>query len=444
MTQSFYVPFVPYYAVLLGTLNGFACSSPDSPVAPIAPDASTDDSSMGMRDALEDLSLDVVEETNAQDGVPSDVASDTDIIDVGADAADDNAPEASLDASALDGLENDHESGAPRLIVRVSGNGLVDGDGKPIRLLGVNHAGAEYACVEGKGVFDNRINNKLVNAMAEWHINAVRIPLNEHCWLGRNGADPLFSGAVYQRAVLDFIDLLQTRGIYAILDLHWTAAGDVLASRLQPMMNLDHSRDFWRSVAGKTGTNQGVIYDLFNEPYLELLVTDGDPWDCWLSGCEVPAGLGASKPFRSLGMQEAIDVIRNEGAKNVILLSGIRYGSDLRSFNSHLPLDSERSIAASFHAYARRRCNVAACWEQEIAPIAQLVPVVAAEIGQHDCAHQFIDQFMGWADGKGISYLGWTWNPWGCTEGPSLVTSLAGNPTAFGIGLRDHLLAIRP
>ena len=31
---------------------------------------------------------------------------------------------------------------------------LVDGAGHPVRLLGVNRAGAEYACVQGWGIFD--------------------------------------------------------------------------------------------------------------------------------------------------------------------------------------------------------------------------------------------------------------------------------------------------
>ena len=38
-------------------------------------------------------------------------------------------------------------------------------------------------------------------AIASWQMNAVRIPLNEDCWLGINGAPAAYSGANYQTAI---------------------------------------------------------------------------------------------------------------------------------------------------------------------------------------------------------------------------------------------------
>ena len=42
-------------------------------------------------------------------------------------------------------------------------------------------------CVHGGQVFDGPADSTSVQAMAAWHINAVRVPLNEDCWLGING-----------------------------------------------------------------------------------------------------------------------------------------------------------------------------------------------------------------------------------------------------------------
>src|SRR5207237_3416318 len=77
-------------------------------------------------------------------------------------------------------------------------------------------------------------------------------------------------------------------------------------------------------------------------------------------------------------------------------------------------------------------------------PVIQRVPVVAGEIGENDCAHGHIDTLMGWLDtrGAGGSYLGWAWDTFNCNSFPALITDYSGNPTAFGIGLRDHLAAI--
>jgi hypothetical protein len=48
---------------------------------------------------------------------------------------------------------------------------------------------------------------------------------------------------------------------------------------------------------------------------------------------------------------------------------------------------------------------------------------------------------MNWADSHGVGYLGWTWNNWNCSSGPSLISDYDGTPTNFGAGLRAHLLA---
>ena len=72
------------------------------------------------------------------------------------------------------------------------------------------------------------------------------------------------------------------------------------------------------------------------------------------------------------------------------------------------------------------------------------MPVLVGEMGEQDCAHGYIDQFMAWADGKGMSYLGWAWNPQNCNSFPALVTDFNGTPTNFGVGLRDHLIQINP
>ena len=85
--------------------------------------------------------------------------------------------------------------------VAVSGNHLVDSSGHTMRLLGVNRSGAEYMCVGGPQVFDGPATGNSVKAMAAWHIDAVRVPLNEDCWLGINGVNGQASGPPYREAI---------------------------------------------------------------------------------------------------------------------------------------------------------------------------------------------------------------------------------------------------
>ena len=41
--------------------------------------------------------------------------------------------------------------------------------------------------------------------MKSWDINAVRVPLNESCWLGINGIEPSLGGAAYRAAIRTYV-----------------------------------------------------------------------------------------------------------------------------------------------------------------------------------------------------------------------------------------------
>ena len=79
---------------------------------------------------------------------------------------------------------------SPTLQLHLSGNKLVDINGSPVVLHGVDRSGTEYECIQGKGFFDGPSDRASVTAMKSWDINAVRVPLNEACWNGESYVDP--------------------------------------------------------------------------------------------------------------------------------------------------------------------------------------------------------------------------------------------------------------
>src|SRR6202521_5093595 len=106
---------------------------------------------------------------------------------------------------------------AATLSIAVSGNHLVDGAGQVIELHGVNRSGTEYACIQGWGIFDGPSDAASIQAIASWHVNAVRVPLNEDCWLAINGVAAAYSGTTYRTAIVNYVNLLHAAGLYAIL-----------------------------------------------------------------------------------------------------------------------------------------------------------------------------------------------------------------------------------
>jgi hypothetical protein len=149
-------------------------------------------------------------------------------------------------------------------------------------------------------------------------------------------------------------------------------------------------------------------------------------------------------------MGSLLRALRSTGARQPVLLGGLAFAKDLSRWLHYRPKDPARQLVASLHTYGPVGApHAALCLTQcrrEVAGIARRYPVVAGEIGEYDCAHAYIDDFMSFADSRGISYLGWTWDAvapggWQCGSGPALIENYNGTPTAFGVGLRDHLRA---
>ncbi|MFG2946847.1 cellulose binding domain-containing protein [Streptomyces adustus] len=334
---------------------------------------------------------------------------------------------------------------APAL--HVSGNKLVDASGATRRLLGVNRSGGEFMCVQGYGIWDGPVDDAAIKAIADWKANTVRIPLNEECWLGLPNIKSQYSGANYIGAVKDLVARVEAHGMTPVVELHWTygqytgnSAGcsDVHATCQKPMPDMQYSPAFWSSVASTFKADPAVAFDLFNEPYPDrATATTTQAWQCWRDGGSCP-GIG----YEVAGMQDLVDAVRGAGANNPILAGGLAYSNDLSQWLTYRPTDPAGNLAAAYHVYNFNTCASESCWNSTLAPVAAQVPLVAGEIGENTCSHAFVDQVMKWFDAHGLSYLGWTWNTWDCSSGPSLISSYDGTPTSYGAGLRDHLRAL--
>jgi hypothetical protein len=332
----------------------------------------------------------------------------------------------------------------PKTSIAVKGNALVDADGEPVRLLGVNYSGGEYMCIQGRGIFDGPPEGvSLADAIVSWKANVVRVSVNEHCWLGLPGVDPRYSGKPYRDAIGALVTELRAKDLYVIVEVHWSSSIAGQAVEQQPMLDRDNGLPFWHSVADTFKDDPGILFDVYNEPFLDVTNTnhayDDDPWACWRLGCEVHF---KSETYVSAGVQPVIAEIRAAGATNVVLLGGLDYANDTRGMPGHWPTDPASQAAASVHVYADKRCNDESCWSAEIDGISSFVPVVAGELGQTDCGRDFVDGFMAWADPRGMGYLGWTFNVADCSSRPSLISDWSGTPTPFGAAFKERFAAL--
>ena len=326
--------------------------------------------------------------------------------------------------------------------LHVSGNQLLDASNNAVRLRGVNVSGTEYACIQGWGFHDDHSADlATVHAIRSWNINVVRVPLNETCWLGINGSPAAYSGANYRNEIVRWVNLLTQEGLYVELSLMWAAPWDRQGTYQPNAPNADHSPDMWRSMA-QTFKGRG---DVILAPWGETIVNA----DCFLDGgmCEAtfydPA-CSCDRAFEVAGMQQAVDVMREEGYIGPIAIPGLNYANDLTQWLSHKPTDPMNQLVAEAHVYYNNVCGPPSCLNQEHTPVAAQVPLIYGEVGHSyddsDCGSANFSQIIDWAESHGVDgYAAWTWNTWGTCG--SLIDDFDGTPRgAYGSYLRTHLL----
>jgi len=313
----------------------------------------------------------------------------------------------------------------------VVGNQLLDGNNNVVHLHGVNYSGAEYACIQGWGIFDGPSDDAMVNALTSWHANSVRLGLNEDCILGINGVNPAYSGANYLNAITSFVNRLHAHGLYAQISLIWTAPGSQQALDQAPILDTDHSTAALQAIANAFRNDPKTIIGLEGEPH-------DISWACWKNG-----GSSCSLGYSALGMQGALNAVRSTGATNVVSASGIDYANNLTQWLANKPSDSAGQLIAEAHIYGGNVCYTPSCLTAQVAPVAAQVPVLFGEFGEtydgSSCGSSTSANTLGWADAHGVGYQAWTWDTWGNCS--SLISDFGGTPAnAYGSYVRSYYL----
>jgi endoglucanase len=349
-------------------------------------------------------------------------------------------------------------SSASALDISVSGNHFVDGNGKVVRLIGVNRSGSEYACSgpDGEGgfgyaFFQGPTNDRAIKAMKKWKVNAVALPLNEACWLGGyGGLKPAFSGEAYQAAIEAYVNRLNAHGIYVILRLSGSGPGDHVYGAAKgdsemPMADADHSLAFWSSVATRFAGNHAVLFHAYDEPHKI-------DYPCARDGCATDANGSEGEPkfgpYQAVGHQAIVDAIRATGATQPIIVSGIDFAGDLSQWEAFAPVDPLGQLAAGWNDFDYSK-NLRRS-KGDLSRIAASHPIVVGGFGDTDCDSDYSLKLMRFADRLGISYLAWTWNTeadyGGCANallGPKRSAYFTGHPSGFGKGIREHFRKVR-
>lgn len=348
--------------------------------------------------------------------------------------------------------------------LHVSGAQLLDGAGAVIVLHGVNHSGTDYQCANaGYGYWDGFNGDTDLAALSTmarfggdpgyrngYGVSAVRVELNEACWLGLSGVPANQSGAAYQSAMAQYVQNLNAAGMVVILGLH-NAAPDGKGTTDVPMPD-DDTLPFWSQVATTFKSYSSVLFNLYNEPHpLNNAVSDA-AWACWRDGDpagRTACGTGGPTPYHAQGFQAIVTAIRNTGATQPLIIGGISYSGYVDKWEQYKPTDPLNQLIADTHAYGNGAIVTTSQYQTAYGGFlaAAQNPLIFNEIGDNDCeaggvASSHINSLMPWLDQRGIGYLAWTYNRWNCSNGPALITSYSGATTAYGAVYQQHLVAL--
>jgi hypothetical protein len=349
--------------------------------------------------------------------------------------------------------------------VKVKGKRLVNASGLPVQFRGVNRAVFESRCTyDDTGFNDGPVDQASVSAMKSWKINAVRVTLNDQCWLGVNGLPEGGNAAAYRKAVLAYISLLRKNGMYVMPVVEVFGPDDQKSTQIDYMPAKNHMLAFWRSLAAALKKDPEVVFD----PVTEVAMAEWnnphpDPpgqWNCWLRGCTIDSVYDKQPRFAAAGLQSLVSAIRSTGAKQPIVLGGIDYNADLSQLLTHLPNDPANQLVASGHIYDFvQGKDVDAFFHDQLEPISKKMPVILGELGERKCdsgTAAYTKHVLALIDaakqrGNTIGVFEWAWNAvqgpdgWHCPTGqygeggPLLIRSYSGTPTVMGSVFRNWI-----
>ncbi|MDY3031050.1 MAG: cellulase family glycosylhydrolase [Clostridia bacterium] len=183
--------------------------------------------------------------------------------------------------------------------LHVEGRYIYNAEGEKVRLTGANIPDLQWATGG-----DNDLMKRIGILCDQWNANCVRLCVHSKFWFGQEW----YQGKNYmdyRKMVDNVINQITSRGKYVILNLHEFYA------------ITEQQKDFWNDAVEVYGNNPGVLFGLLNEPH-------DINWDLWRNGgmLETSDAYG-KKVQRVYGHQEILDMIRNRGAKNIVIAGGL-------------------------------------------------------------------------------------------------------------------------
>jgi len=321
----------------------------------------------------------------------------------------------------------------PRDMLAVQGKRIVDGDGKPVVLVGATDYSLEFTC-KGDGHFQLAD----YQAMRTWGMNTVRITLSSAFWRNLDGRC-----ADYTATVTAAVANAEAAGLFVILALQWDAPfslpQDATNGGAQcPLPDAKYDVQFWQDIAEIYQSDPRVLFDLFSEPH------DID-WSEWETGGMITSACALyplPHTYQAIGMPALAMKVRTIATSNLIILSGLGWGYDLSGIEAS-GLAPTSNVLYGTHPFNHTGDNQQPDdWPRAFGSIAASLPVIATEFGSYDCQTSYNAKAIAYFEQLHVSFIAWAWTAGSC-DVPSLLSNWSGTPSVpYGVYIRQQMLKL--
>jgi endoglucanase len=264
-----------------------------------------------------------------------------------------------------------------------------------------------------------------VEGLVYWGANFVRVIVDITLWLPQMCTyDPEYPGRI-DRAV----EKLNAVGMFVLLELHQNTRGSTCGPGGNRELADANSIPYWTEMARKYKTNEMVGFDLYNEPHNVTPTV-------WRNGGTAPEG------YQLVGMQQLYNIVRAEGAQNLLFIGGLGYAYAIKHHLTQ-PINGWGFIAST-HPYCHG-CGGHGRDDMDtslLPTVAAGIPVMATEFGSEYPTGTFQQEVIGWLEANNISWSAYAWAPW-APEQFGLLACYDGcyEPNVNGAPVRDFLWA---
>jgi endoglucanase len=326
--------------------------------------------------------------------------------------------------------------GAARGQLAARGPLVVDGDGTPVYLHGVDWPSLDWAPAGQHADGAPGLDLAEVHTMAErFRTNAVRIALNEAFLLrGSPRYVPTYAGLVVRA-----VRAARRAGLVVILDLHTVIGADAVTD--PPAEGPSCAPDppsiaFWTALARRFRNWPGVVFELYNEPH-------GITWSTWRDGGPITCP-ATGRRYDAVGEQTLLEAVRATGARNLVIADGVDWAGSLVGLPRwHL---AGSNVAYGLHLYVEEeRPTGVATWQGALGSTWRRWPVIATEFGVLGCHRPYPlaleRRIIDFLAAHGIGWTAWGWWDGGCGF-PSLIDTESGQPFDGGRAVRAASVAL--